>query len=87
MNVSSTSHTPTPTISLGGLSKDERSIPFCAACKTAEHLAFEDFVPSRLMPDGQEHPGTVSYLCMGCNRYSSHAVPESWQPPAWHWYV
>lgn len=68
-------------------SEDYGQIPYCVACNTAEHLAFEDFVPNRIMPDGQKRPGTVSYLCTGCNQYNSHAVPASWQPPAWHWYV
>ncbi|BBE22612.1 hypothetical protein MN0502_14950 [Arthrobacter sp. MN05-02] len=87
MALSSASVIPVPRIPIGKSSPDHGEIPFCSACDTAEHLAFEDFVPSRVLPDGQEHLGTVSYLCTGCNQYSSHAVPDAWQPPAWHWYV
>lgn len=87
MTPSSASLVPVTPIFGGRPSGNKADIPFCAACDTAEHLAFEDFVPSRVLPDGQERPGTVSYLCMECNHYSSHAVPEGWQPPNWHWYV
>lgn len=63
------------------------AVPFCPACGTDEFLLIEDYVPARILPDGQNKPADVSYSCSKCGQFSGHEVPPTWTPPGWNWFA
>lgn len=62
-------------------------LPFCQACGSAEYLVFEEYVPSRIMPEEGPSLPEANYSCLQCGQFNSHKMPAGWEPPGWFWYA
>jgi hypothetical protein len=61
--------------------------PFCPGCRTGRFLQFEEYIPFRILPDGQEQAANATYTCAQCGHTRTHQVPAAWSPPDWDWFA